>query len=125
MSASIQADMDMDLGPIPILSSRFSRQRERRQVDRAQLRLQLRVVQEMLGDLQAQTLVGQRHTMDKMIGVLREQVNRGLFAVGTRNQQMLRDLLEQLAREAGRPVPQFGYFRDRAEPLVALLMAST
>jgi hypothetical protein len=125
MSASLQTDMDIEIGPIPILSGRLSRQRNRRPVDRAQLRLQLRVIQEMLGDLQVQTVVGQRHTMEKMIGVLREQVDQGLFGVGARNQQMLRDLLDQLAREAGRPMPQIAYFRERAEPLVALLMAST
>jgi hypothetical protein len=93
--------------------------------DRAQLRQLLRIVQDMLEDLEEQTSMGGRHTMEKVIGVLRAQIGRGLFRTGPRNERMLSRLVDQLAREAGRPLPEVREFRDRAEPLVALLMATT
>ena len=93
--------------------------------DRALLRNQLRVVQDMLEDLEEQTVVGRRHTMEKVIGVLRDQIGRRLFRSGPRNGRMLSHLVDQLAHEAGRPLPELREFRDRAEPLVALLMATT
>jgi hypothetical protein len=79
----------------------------------------------MLEDLEDQTAVGSQHTMEKVIGVLRAHIGRGLFRTGPRNEQMLSQLVDQLAREAGRPLPEVRQFRDRAEPLVALLMATT
>jgi hypothetical protein len=93
--------------------------------DRALLRNQLRVIQEMLADLEEQTAVGRRHTMEKVIGVLRDQIGRRLFRSGPRNGRMLSHLVDQLAHEASRPLPALREFRDRAEPLVALLMATT
>jgi hypothetical protein len=94
-------------------------------VERAQLRQLLRIVQDMLEDLEDQTVMGGRHTMEKVIGVLRSQIGRGLLRTGPRNERMLCQLVEQLAHEAGRPLPEVREFRDRAEPLVALLMATT
>jgi hypothetical protein len=93
--------------------------------DRALLRNQLRVVQDMLEDLEEQTVVGRRHTMEKVIGVLRDQIGRRLFRSGPRNGRMLSHLVDLLAHEASRPLPELREFRDRAEPLVALLMATT
>lgn len=93
--------------------------------DRALLRSQLRVVQDMLEDLEEQTVVGRRHTMEKVIAVLRDQIGRRLFRTGPRNGSMLSRLVDQLAHEASRPLPELREFRDRAEPLVALLMATT
>ncbi len=93
--------------------------------DRALLRNRLRVVQDMLEDLEEQTVVGRRHTMEKVIGVLRDQLGRRLFRSGPRNGRMLSHLVDQLAHEASRPLPELREFRDRAEPLVALLMATT
>lgn len=118
MSASFHSDMDE-------VSSIRLWPRARAQGDRGQLRNQLRIVQEMLEDLEDQTAVGRRHTMEKVIGVLRKQLGRGLPAAGLRNELMLSQLVEQLAREAGRPMPEARQFRDHAEPLVALLMATT
>jgi hypothetical protein len=79
----------------------------------------------MLEDLEEQTVVGRRHTMEKVIGVLRDQIGRRLFRSGPRNGRMLSHLVDQLAHEASRPLPELREFRDRAEPLVALLMATT
>ncbi|HZL16802.1 MAG TPA: hypothetical protein VFG23_03545 [Polyangia bacterium] len=93
--------------------------------DRALLRNQLRVVQDMLEDLEEQTAMGRRHTMEKVIVVLRYQIGRGLFRAGPRNEDILSHLVDQLAHEASRPLPELREFRDRAEPLVALLMATT
>jgi hypothetical protein len=93
--------------------------------DRALLRYQLRVVQDMLEDLKEQTVVGRRHTMEKVIGVLRGQIGRRLFRTGPRNGLMLSHLVDELAHEASRPLPELPEFRERAEPLVALLMATT
>ena len=93
--------------------------------DRASLRYQLRVIQDMLEDLEEQTVEGRRHTMEKVIAVLRDQIGRRLFRTGPRNGDMLSHLVDQLAHEASRPLPELREFRDGAEPLVALLMATT
>jgi hypothetical protein len=118
MSASFHSDMDE-------VSSPLLRPRARPQGDRGQLRQQLRIIQEMLEDLEDQTSVGRRHTMEKVIGVLRKQIGRGLLRAGPRNELMLSRLVDELAREVGRPLPEVRQFRDHAEPLVALLMATT
>jgi len=93
--------------------------------DRAQLRQQLRIIQDMLKDLEEQTVVGRRHTMHKLIAVLRDHIGRGLFRTGPRNLQVLLEMVDKLTREAARPLPEVRQFRDHAEPLVALLMATT
>jgi hypothetical protein len=92
---------------------------------RVQLRQQLRIVQEMLEDLETLPAVGCRHTMKKVIGVLRTQVARGSFRTRPRDELMLSMLVGQLEHEAARPLPEVGHFRDQAEPLIALLMATT
>lgn len=118
MSASFHSDMDE-------MSSPWQRRRARPAGDRGQLRQQLRIIQEMLEDLEEQTAVGRRHTMEKVIGVFRKQIGRGLIMAGPRNELMISQLVDELAREVGRPLPEVRQFRDHAEPLVALLMATT
>ena len=123
MSASLETSPDWT--PLLPAIDRPSRRHTPLPVDRAQLRQQLRVVQDMLEDLEEQTVVGRRHTMQKLIGVLRDHIGRGQFRTGPRNRQVLLRLVDELAREAERPLPEVGLFREHAEPLVALLMATT
>jgi hypothetical protein len=123
MSVSFEASFQLDHSVAPLELP--ARPVTEASGDRALLRNQLRVIQEMLADLEEQTAVGRRHTMEKVIGVLRDQIGRRLFRTGPRNGRMLSHLVDQLAHEASRPWPELREFRDRAEPLVALLMATT
>ena len=94
-------------------------------VDRAHFRQRLRTVQDMLEDLEEQTAVGRRHTLEKVLGVLRDHVQCGAFRTNPRNHQTLSALVAELTRQAARALPAVETFRDHAEPLVALLMATT
>ncbi len=124
MSAFFDSSMP-SMDELPIKSGAMLREARRPPEERALLRQQLRIVQEMLEDLETRPAVGCRHTMKKVIGVLRTQVARGSFRTGSRDELMLSLLVDELEHEAARPLPEVGHFRDQAEPLIALLMART
>jgi hypothetical protein len=124
MSAFFDSSMP-SMDGLPIQSGARLLEAHRPLEERALLRQQLRTVQEMLEDLETRPAVGCRHTMKKVIGVLRTQVARGSFRTGPRDELMLSLLVGELEHEAARPLPEVGHFRDQAEPLIALLMATT
>jgi hypothetical protein len=82
---------------------------------------QLRVIQEMIEDLDSQIAAGQRHTMEKVAGFLRSHTGQGGFSPSPRNERELSQMIDQLEREARRQVPDVRLFGDRAKVLVALL----
>jgi len=82
---------------------------------------QLRVIQEMIDDLDSQIAAGQRHTMEKVAGFLRAHTGQGAFSASPRNSRELLQMVDQLEREARRQVPDVRLFGDRAKVLVALL----
>jgi uncharacterized protein YigA (DUF484 family) len=82
---------------------------------------QLRVIQEMVDDLDSQIAAGQRHTMEKVAAFLRSHTGQSAFATAPRNGRELSQMIDQLEREARRQVPDVRLFGDRAKVLVALL----
>ena len=82
---------------------------------------QLRVIQEMIDDLDSQIAAGQRHTMEKVAAFLRSHTGQGPFSATPRNGRELSQMVDQLEREARRQVPDVRLFGDRAKVLVALL----
>jgi hypothetical protein len=86
---------------------------------------QLRVIQEMVDDMESQIAAGQRHTMEKVAAFLRSHVGQGSLPVTPRNARELSSMVDQLEREARRQVPDVQLFGDRAKVLVALLSVMT
>lgn len=82
---------------------------------------QLKVIHEMVDDLDSQIAAGQRHTMEKVAAFLRSHTGQATFAASTRNARELSQMIDQLEREARRQVPDVRLFGDRAKVLVALL----
>lgn len=82
---------------------------------------QLRVIHEMIDDLDSQIAAGQRHTMEKVAAFLRSHTGQTAFAATPRNGRELSQMVDQLEREARRQVPDVRLFGDRAKVLVALL----
>ncbi len=85
---------------------------------------QLRVIHEMIDDLDSQIAAGQRHTMEKVAAFLRSHTGQGAFTATPRNSRELSQMIDQLEREARRQVPDVRLFGDRAKVLVALLSVS-
>jgi hypothetical protein len=85
----------------------------------------LRVIRQMLGDMEVQTLAGQRHTMGKVVVFLRSRIHERATAVTPRNQHELLRMVNELDREARRQAPNSLLFGDRTEALVLLLSAAT
>jgi hypothetical protein len=86
---------------------------------------QLRVIQEMVDDLDSQIAAGQRHTMEKVAAFLRSHIGQGAFSPTPRNARELSQMIDQLEREARRQVPDIRLFGDRAKVLVALLSVTS
>ena len=86
---------------------------------------QLRVIQEMLDDMESQIAAGQRHTMEKVAAFLRSHVGQGTLSITPRNALELSHMVDQLEQEARRHSPDVRLFGDRAKILVALLAATT
>jgi uncharacterized protein YigA (DUF484 family) len=82
---------------------------------------QLRVIQEMVDDLDFQIAAGQRHTMEKVAAFLRSHSGQSGISATARNGRELSQMIDQLEREARRQVPDVRLFGDRAKVLVALL----
>ena len=82
---------------------------------------QLRVIHEMIDDLDSQIAAGQRHTMEKVAAFLRSHTGQSAFSATPRNGRELSQMVDQLEREARRQVPDVRLFGDRAKVLVALL----
>jgi uncharacterized protein YigA (DUF484 family) len=85
------------------------------------LHRQLRVIHEMIEDLDSQIAAGQRHTMEKVAAFLRSHTGQAAFSASPRNGRELSQMVDQLDREARRQSPDVRLFGDRAKVLVALL----
>jgi hypothetical protein len=77
----------------------------------------------MLTSLDTLTIAGQQHVMVKVIAFIRRSAGEALGRVGQKNQRTATNLLEHLALESVRPLPDVRLFGPRAESLVALLAA--
>jgi hypothetical protein len=109
------------VGPAPsAIGPSFSKE-DRPSDDRSLFERQLRVIREMIEDMQPQTIAGQRHTMEKVVAFLRAHVRPGALSVTLWNGRQLSQMVDQLQREAERQVPDVRLFADRAEALVVLL----
>jgi hypothetical protein len=97
---------------------------ERRGEGKSLFHRQLRVIQEMVEDMESQIVAGQRHTMEKVATFLRSHIGPGTLSITPRNARELSQMIDQLDREARRQVPDVRLFGDRAKVLVALLSAT-
>ena len=79
----------------------------------------------MIGEIEVQTVAGQQLTIRKVVAFLKSRIHRSTTFVAPRNERELWQMVDQLAREARRPVPDVRLFRERAEALVGLLSATT
>jgi len=84
----------------------------------------LSTIREMVGSLDTLTITGQQHLMAKVVGFIREQGGDAVRNVDWRDQRIAIELLDDLAIESSRPLPDVHQFAHRAESLVALLAAS-
>lgn len=100
------------LGPAPI--TRYGE-------GKSLLQRQLRVIQEMIEDLDSQIAAGQRHTMEKVAAFFRSHTGQGAFSATHRNGRELAQMVDQLDQEARRQSPDVRLFGDRAKLMVALL----
>jgi hypothetical protein len=85
---------------------------------------QLPTIREMVGSLSTLTITGQQHLMAKVVGFIRDRGGDAVRNVGWRDQRIAIELLDGLAVESSRPVPDVHEFAHRAESLVALLAAT-
>ena len=85
---------------------------------------QIPTIREMLGSLDTLTLNGRQHLMTKVVGFLRDRGVDAVQAIGRHNQHTVMELLDGLAVESSRPMPDVKQFAQRAENLVALLVAA-
>jgi hypothetical protein len=77
----------------------------------------------MLTSLDTLTIAGQQNVMIKVVAFIRGRAGDALGRVGRHNQRTAADLLQHLAVESERPLPDVRSFGPRAESLVALLAA--
>lgn len=84
----------------------------------------LPTIREMLDSLDTVTITGRQHLMAKVVGFIRDQGQDAVRNAGGRNQRIAIALLDGLAIESTRPLPDAHEFAHRAESLVALLAAS-
>lgn len=84
---------------------------------------QIPTIREMLGSLDMVTINGRQHLMTKVVAFLRE-CEAVAPGIGRDNQRAIIDLLDRLAAESSRPMPDVQQFAERAENVVALLAAS-
>ena len=89
------------------------------------VRYQFPVIRQMLGDMEAQTVAGQQHTMEKVVAFLRSRIREGSATFTPRNRRELLQMIDQLEKEARRPAPDALLFRDRIHTLIVLLSATT
>ena len=96
-------------------------QRHPYSTDGTSLRRQLSTIREMLATLETLTIAGQQNLMMKVVAFIRARGGEALGRVGKNNQRTAAALLEYLAIESERPLPDARTFGPRAESLVALL----
>jgi hypothetical protein len=85
---------------------------------------QLPTIREMLGSLDTLTINGRQHLMIKVVDFLRDNGVDAVRGIGWRNQRAVMELLDGLAVESHRPMPDVKQFAQRAESVVALLAAT-
>jgi len=84
----------------------------------------LPTIREMLGSLDTLTITGRQHLMAKVVGFIRDRGGDAVRNVGWRDQRVAIELLDGLAVESSRPMPDVHEFAHRAESFVALLSAA-
>jgi hypothetical protein len=84
----------------------------------------LSTIREMLGSLDTVTITGRQHLMVKVVEFIREQGGDAVRNADWRDQRIAIELLDDLAVESSRPLPDVHEFAHRAESLVALLAAT-
>ena len=84
----------------------------------------LEVVRDLLAALDSATIAGQRHLMERIIGLVGPDVARVTGQLTDRRRTIIARSLDELAREAARLVPDAGAFRRQAEVLMDVLSAS-
>lgn len=82
---------------------------------------QIPTIREMIGSLDTLTITGRQHLMLKVVGFIRECGSEAFRGVGRHNERTVSELLECLAAESSRPMPDVRQFVQGAESLVALL----
>lgn len=83
---------------------------------------QVRTIREMLRTLDAQTIAGQHHVIDKVVAFVAPQIERAMLRLGPRNRRMLLEQLVLFKTEATRQVPAVPVFVRRTEGLLTLLV---
>ncbi len=82
---------------------------------------QIPTIREMIGSLDTLTITGRQHLMTKVVDFIRDCGSEAVGGIGRNNQRTVMALLEDLAAESSRLVPDVRQFAQRAESLVALL----
>ena len=104
---------------MPAVDSSAIRERRAPSFDR-----QIPTIREMLGSLDTLTVNGRQHLMTKVVGFLREYEADVAPRIGRHNQRIVLELLDRLAAESKRPMPDVQQFAHWADDLVALLTAT-
>ena len=85
---------------------------------------QIPTMLEMIGSLDTLTITGRQHLMVKVVGFIRDCGSEAVRGIGRNNQRTVMELLDCLAAESSRPMPDVRQFAQRAQSLVALLAPS-
>jgi hypothetical protein len=81
----------------------------------------LEVVRELLAALDTATIPGQHYVMDRVIGVLGQEVSRASGRMSDWQRQSITGVLAELVRQAARLAPDEATWRARAEMLTDVL----
>ena len=81
----------------------------------------LGIVEALLGDLETVTHAGQRYTMAKIIGLLRDEVADSGLRLSELERRSMKRSLDALAREQDRPLPDRIPFVARAQTIAESL----
>jgi hypothetical protein len=81
----------------------------------------LGIVEALLGDLETVTHAGQRYTMAKIVGLLRDEVSDSAFRLSELERRSMKRSLDELAREQGRLLPDRIPFVARAQTIAESL----
>src|SRR5215468_758726 len=98
MSANDVPRMPADLLPLPALRG-----------------WRLDVVKQLLGDLDTVTAAGQRFTMQKVVGLLRQEIGWAEAALTELQRRAVARALDDLGREQDRPLPNTDAFVMRTQ----------
>ena len=83
--------------------------------------MNLDVVSDLLEDLETVTIAGLGFTMDKVVGLLRRELDAAEAALAEPQRRVMERVLDDLGRESSRGLPDASRFVARAQVITSTL----